>query len=202
MMVLWLTHYLCAYTDEQEFQKEKEGKKYLQTIGNWKKWSAIWSDITCIISQSNRNAAQVDLRSQVWFWAKILRHKVTLFNQFWNCKVSFTSYIVRLSHEKAPHRNPKITIVCVHFPWDNLYLPMKFTFLCIKMYFFYLRGLWNTVIVNESLMNMNKNSQMINGFGLLECGHHKWQWWCSSTYDNSDERSCRGTCDFYFGLFL
>lgn len=136
------------------------------------------------------------------FGPKFLRHKVTLFNQFWNCKVSFTSYIVRLSHEKAPHRNPKITIVCVHFPWDNLYLPMKFTFLCIKMYFFYLRGLWNTVIVNESLMNMNKNSQMINGFGLTECGHHKWQWWCSSAYDNSDERSCRGTCDFYFGLFL
>ena len=174
MMVLWLTHYLCAYTDEQEFQKEKEGKKYLQTIGNWKKWSAIWSDIICMISQSNGNAAQVDLRSQVWFRAKILRHKVTLFNQFWNCKVSFTSYIVRLSHEKAPHGNPKIKIVCVHFPWDNLYLSMKFTFLCIKIYFFYLRGLWNTVIVNESWMNMNKNLQMINGFGLTECGHHKW----------------------------
>ena len=136
MMVLWLSHYLCAYTDEQEFQKEKEGKKYLQNIGNWNKWSAIWSDIICMISQSNGNAAQVDLRSQVWFRAKILRHKVTLCNQFWNCKVSFTSYIVRLSHEKAPHRNPRIKIVCVHFPWDNLYLPMKLTFLCIKIYFF------------------------------------------------------------------
>lgn len=77
MMVLWLTHYLCAYTDEQEFQKEKEGKKYLQNIDNWNKWSSIWSDIIFVISQSNWNAPQVDLSSQVWFRAKILGHKVT-----------------------------------------------------------------------------------------------------------------------------
>ena len=80
MMVLWLTHYLCAYTDEQEFQKEKEGKKYLQNIDKWNKWSSIWSDIIFVISQSNWNAPQVDLSSQVWFQAKILRQKVTLVN--------------------------------------------------------------------------------------------------------------------------
>ena len=59
MMVLWLTHYLCAYTDEQEFQKEKEGKKYLQNIDKW------------------NSGVQFGLTSYSWFHNQIgMHHKL------------------------------------------------------------------------------------------------------------------------------
>ena len=53
--------------------------KWMIWNGNWTEWSAIWDEIICMISKSNKRAAlKFDLKSQVWLQTKIAQHEIQL----------------------------------------------------------------------------------------------------------------------------
>ena len=58
--------------------------------GNWTEWSAIWSEIICVISKSNKHAAQVrfEITSMISDQNCTSRSSITtLLDQFSNCTI-------------------------------------------------------------------------------------------------------------------
>ena len=150
-------------------------KFYLKAItflihnGNWTEWSAIWSEIMRVISKSKSAQREFDLKSQVWFQTKIVRHEVqfntSLLHLFWN-------HIVFFIHFRKPGFFWKEAIggtEIAKFPSNDFFLP--YIFFAIWLVVQESHEIWFAIIITYSLWRAKTRieQKMVRFVNKLHC---------------------------------